>query len=75
MHRVTFVQCLTYRIGTIKADGLKDFALGASLEDALYGITAIVGPIIAWVSSWIMYAFGELVDKTASNERNTQNIS
>ena len=37
-------------------------------------ITAIVGPIIAWVSSWIMYAFGELVDKTASNERNTQNI-
>lgn len=37
-------------------------------------ITAIVGPIIAWVSSWILYAFGELVDKTVANERNTQNI-
>ena len=35
---------------------------------------AIVGPIIAWVSSWILYAFGELVDKTAMNERNTHNI-
>lgn len=37
-------------------------------------MTAVVGPIIAWVSSWILYAFGELVDKTAANERNTQNI-
>ena len=37
-------------------------------------MTAVVGPIVAWVSSWILYAFGELVDKTAANERNTQNI-
>ena len=37
-------------------------------------MTAIVGPIIAWVSSWILYAFGELVDKTCENERNTHNI-
>ena len=37
-------------------------------------MTAVVGPIIAWVFSWILYAFGELVDKTAANERNTQNI-
>lgn len=36
--------------------------------------TVVVGPIIAWVSSWILYAFGELVDKTAANEQNTQNI-
>ena len=29
----------------------------------LYGlITLICGPIIAWVSSWILYAFGELVE-------------
>ena len=37
-------------------------------------MTAIVGPIIAWVYSWILYTFGELVDKTVANERNTQNI-
>ncbi len=33
-------------------------------EDALYIFIAIVGPIIAWVGSWILYAFGELVDDT-----------
>lgn len=33
-------------------------------EDALYIFIAIVGPIIAWVGSWILYAFGELVEDT-----------
>ena len=37
-------------------------------------LTLILGPVLAWVASWILYAFGELVDKTAANERNTQNI-
>lgn len=34
----------------------------------------IFGPIVAYVSSWILYAFGELVDKTSENEKNTRNI-
>lgn len=34
----------------------------------------VIGPVLAWVSSWILYAFGELVDKTTANERNTHNI-
>lgn len=34
---------------------------------AFYGLLTIVfGPIVAWVSSWILYAFGELVDKTCA---------
>ena len=37
-------------------------------------LALFVGPFVAWVSSWLLYAFGELVDKTAANERNTQNI-
>ena len=37
-------------------------------------MTAVVGPIIAWVSSWILYAFGELVDKTAANEKHMREI-
>jgi len=37
-------------------------------------LTLVLGPVLAWVSSWILYAFGELVDKTCENERNTQNI-
>ena len=37
-------------------------------------LTIILGPIAAWGSSWLLYAFGELVDKTVANERNTQSI-
>ena len=43
-------------------------------EDALYILLVIFGPIIAWVSSWILYAFGEMVEKTCDNENNTRHI-
>ena len=35
-------------------------------------LTAVLGPIIAWISSWVLYAFGELVEKTVNNETNTK---
>jgi len=38
--------------------------------DAAFGvIMLIVGPIIAWVSSWITYGFGELIEKASSIDR------
>ena len=37
-------------------------------------LTLFCGPIVAWVSSWILYAFGELVEKTCDNENNTRQI-
>jgi hypothetical protein len=37
-------------------------------------LTLVLGPMLAWVSSWILYAFGELVEKTSANEQNTRNI-
>lgn len=37
-------------------------------------LVAIIGPFVAWVSSWLLYAFGELVEKTSDNESNTRNI-
>ena len=41
----------------------------------LYGFLALVcGPIVAWVGSWILYAFGELVENTCDNESNTRMI-
>ena len=46
----------------------------ASEEDVLYIFIAICGPIIAWVSSWLLYAFGELVEKMVGNESNTKKI-
>jgi hypothetical protein len=38
-------------------------------EFILYGLLIIFfGPVVAWVSSWILYGFGELVDKTCDIE-------
>ena len=37
-------------------------------------ILVLLGPLAAWVSSWILYAFGELVEKTVTNEQNTSKI-
>ena len=41
-------------------------ALMATDEDLiLYGLLVlIVGPIIAWVSSWLLYGFGQLVENS-----------
>jgi len=37
-------------------------------------LTLFLGPFVAWVGSWILYAFGELVEKTSNNESNTRQI-
>lgn len=37
-------------------------------------LTLILGPIVAFVSTWILYGFGELIDKTSANERHTAEI-
>ncbi len=37
-------------------------------------IVIIVGFIVAWLSSLLLYGFGELIELTASNERNTRSI-
>ena len=34
-------------------------------------LTIIIGPVFAWISSWLLYGFGELIDKTADIARNT----
>ncbi|MBQ9742232.1 MAG: hypothetical protein IJV88_00965 [Ruminococcus sp.] len=45
------------------------------IEEGAVGLLLILlGPIAAWVSSWILYAFGELVEKTCLNEQNTREI-
>ena len=47
----------------------------ASLSNTAYGILiAFVGSIFSWVSNFVLYGFGELVDKTAENEKKTADI-
>ncbi|MBP3321700.1 MAG: hypothetical protein J6M12_05050 [Clostridia bacterium] len=37
-------------------------------------ITLICGPVGALLSFWLMFAFGELVEKMCNNEKNTRQI-
>ena len=37
-----------------------------------FGPACIIGgPLAAWVSSWLLYGFGEMIDKLCAIERNT----
>ena len=42
--------------------------------DIIYIFILPAGPVVAFVTSWILYAFGELVEKTSDNEANTRAI-
>ena len=45
------------------------------MELVLYGfLLTYLGPITAWVASWFLYAFGELVEKTVFNELHNAEI-
>ena len=35
-------------------------------------ILMLLGPVVAWVSSWILYGYGEIIEKTCEIERNTR---
>ena len=42
-------------------------------EDALLGLLVIFGgTFISWVSTWLFYGFGEIIDKLCDIEKNTR---
>lgn len=44
-------------------------------EEIVMGIFLMfLGPVVAWVSSWFLYGYGELIAKTAETEKNTRAI-
>ncbi len=57
---------------------LGDIAAGIILlaedDDLLFPALPIMlaGPLFAWIGSWLLYGFGELIDKAADIERNTR---
>ena len=41
--------------------------------DSLAPIAIIIcGPFVAWVGSWLLYGFGEIIDKLSEIEKNTR---
>ncbi len=47
-------------------------ALWVDTEEWWCSLILFCGPIVAWVSSWLLYGFGELIDKVSNIERNTR---
>ena len=37
-------------------------------------LVMIIGPITSWISTWLLYGFGELIDKACDIERNTRGL-
>ena len=35
-------------------------------------LIALLGPVVAWVMTWLLYGFGELIEKTCEIARNTR---
>lgn len=33
-----------------------------------------LGPILAWISSWLLYGFGEIIEKSIEIEENTRRM-
>lgn len=52
---------------------VSSFAFLFNEDTILMGIILLIGGIlIAWVSSWLLYGFGELIEKTTEIAHNTQ---
>ena len=46
--------------------------LWINTEEWWCALILFCGPIVAWVSSWLLYGFGEIIDKLCDIEQNTR---
>ena len=67
--------CIVETIAAILA-GVIMIATGIETDMFYYivggAMIAILGPLVAWVSSWLLYGYGELIDKACEIEANTR---
>ncbi len=69
--KIKILAMVTAAIGAFLSvvGGIFIIADGGDFEDAIIGLLVMmIGILAAWVSSWILYGFGELIDKTSDIE-------
>lgn len=74
------LKTLAMVIGIIEAvaavvTGMVLFVEGLDYDEELIPVALLImfiGPALAWISTWVLYGFGELVDKTCDIARNTR---
>ena len=54
------------------ASVITGIALWIDTEEGWCALILFCGPILAWVSSWLIYGFGEIIDKLREIELNTR---
>ena len=54
------------------ASVITGIALWIDTEEWWCALILFCGPILAWVSSWLIYGFGEIIDKLREIELNTR---
>lgn len=61
-------------IETIAAIGTAIFFVGEDI-DMLFPalLIAVIGPLVAYVSTWLLYGLGEIIVKLTEIEKNTRN--
>lgn len=63
---------VVFIIGAI-VDVIAGVDLMSSDQYVLIGLfVMLLGPVVAWAFSWLIYGFGEIIDKTCDIERNTR---
>lgn len=60
---IAIVQAVLSAIGGIVMMAVVSYLIVPGL------LTMLLGPVLAWLGSWVLYGFGELVDKTCDIER------
>ena len=64
--------------GILSAIGVIGGIVIISIDEDIAFIGAILIfllPLVAWISSWFLYGFGEIIDKLTDIENNTRNVS
>jgi ABC-type multidrug transport system fused ATPase/permease subunit len=60
------VKCLAFMSCIVEAIGAIIGGIALLVDKQWWGIVVILaGPVAAWVTTWVLYAFGELVDKVS----------
>jgi len=63
-------------IGAIAAVFAGIFLMSDSEDTVLWGLLMIIaGPIISWVSSWLLYGFGQLIENSDIITDNSDEIA
>ena len=67
------IKILAYILAGIEASICLYYGLAFSYGSLLVNLLILtVGPGLAWAFSWLVYGFGELIDKMCDIERNTR---